>query len=911
MGENQNQQVAQAASGLNLNGLNPSNGQLSYALNSVVEGIDGQGISYQNEPGFTHCTDFPEGYLEIGKKAIPERGIILFWLANPHTGGSEMGQVKDCVYTTLINSSCLGFSPDYPIHKAFYRIIHCGTEVYWTDGRWRRYINLDKLPWVEVPDQDGCGFIDRVGEVDCNKLLVQPNFSIPSIDYKEVSGDGQLTAGTYQFTTQYANKDGEGYTSYYSVTNPLPIQDPTRITLDFNYPVNKAISLDISGIDVSGVYEYLNLAVIKTVNNISSFELVGSYRIEGGEKHLVYSGQKLRDLSEGDIFEKFPVYPVADTLYSVQGVLGWVGMTGAERINYQQIASQIIVGWEMVRLPKDAYKDPVLAAAYRGYMRDEVYPLEFVPLLTNGRQCDGFHIPGPQPTSHDLELVHSEDVPETDCERSDTAKPRWQVENTAVLDWKDLSPQGCEPVAVRRGRMGYWESTETYPCNKDIWGSLSGRPIRHHRMPDCTQAPHYGENGEVIYALGLRIDVNQVLDLIRNSSLTPEQKASIQGFKIVRGNRAGGQKSVIAKGLLHSVGKAQREGTTVYYPNYPLNDLRPDSFLRTSLSSPDSGHNSDRLLNGFSDPLSRYAFHSPDTHFYQPSLGNLIKLETVEYGTAQGHFVPVKDHSRYKFLTALDYSLALGAGAAAALLSLGLDGIDTGATLPTMKALLDIIEKLSPRTNFCYQFNTVGTYNKSLPVPVGNKQRTLELAAYTSPGLISVGDDHLLNNFQRESSVYLKTVGDFPAPHSYPGVPQDLSRFTLHDAGFCSDRIVENPTSAYYGTIKQNLAAQWGQLYSYETIDTGFQWLGSLNQNLQQPFRTIFGGDTFIGRFAYKTKMPFFLDNRVGVQDESDIEYSQLGNVAYPNYWLDTDNEEGTSFEILNLEIGNFWRKEQ
>ena len=47
----------------------------------------------------------------------------------------------------------------------------------------------------------------------------------------------------------------------------------------------------------------------------------------------------------------------------------------------------------------------------------------------------------------------------------------------------------------------------------------------------------------------------------------------------------------------------------------------------------------------------------------------------------------------------------------------------------------------------------------------------------------------------------------------------------------------------------------------------------------------IFGGDTFIGRHSYKTKLPFFLDNRVNAPDDSDIFYDEIGNVAYPKYW--------------------------
>ena len=49
-------------------------------------------------------------------------------------------------------------------------------------------------------------------------------------------------------------------------------------------------------------------------------------------------------------------------------------------------------------------------------------------------------------------------------------------------------------------------------------------------------------------------------------------------FKIVRGNRST-NKSIVAKGMLRNVGTYQRQEQTLYYPNYPYNDLNEDPFL--------------------------------------------------------------------------------------------------------------------------------------------------------------------------------------------------------------------------------------------------------------------------------------------------------------------------------------------
>ena len=138
------------------------------------------------------------------------------------------------------------------------------------------------------------------------------------------------------------------------------------------------------------------------------------------------------------------------------------------------------------------------------------------------------------------------------------------------------------------GEFAYWESTELYPCNVDVWGDLAGQPIRHHKFPDVLVSPVFETTSadfaapvmqnRATFPIGVKIDVQQVAFLIQTSSLTDAEKASIVGFKIVRGNRSA-NKSIIAKGILRNVGKYNREGTNYYYPNYPYNDLDKDPFL--------------------------------------------------------------------------------------------------------------------------------------------------------------------------------------------------------------------------------------------------------------------------------------------------------------------------------------------
>lgn len=1056
-------------------------GQLAYAKNAMVSAFDGNGITYQNEPGNELCFNIPEGYRIIGTHNIVEKSTIIVFLTNPTSSLSEIGQVQNCTYSTVINADCLNFNVNYPILKAVHKITNCSTEVYWTDGlNPMRYIDLDNLPFAER--LEGCEN-NTSTEIDCNKMRIMPEFFIPQLSYRDVESDGTLTAGTYQFAFQYASSLGSAYTSFYSVTNPLPIFDPLKVTPDFNYEVGKSIELTISNIDTTGLYEHFNIAVIKTINNIPSVDLVGTFPIQGPVQTIIYTGQSKAGitLSINDIFERFPTYETADDITTVNDILVFKGMTTTERLSYQYIANRVKLQWVSWKLPpqQDQFKDELNAADLRGYMRDEVYAYDLVFVLRNGHQTDRFPLIGRPPLASDLEIVDNADVVQDGnlCEEPEP-KHRWEVYNTASILGTDPGYDPDDPCyqgPYQFGDFSFWQSTEVYPCNDLVWENLQGQPIRHFKFPDNAITNHHDDDGN-IYPLGIRIDMETLYEAIRSAPLTEEQKRNIAAVKVVRANRANA-KSIIAKGLLFNVGQYAKEGTEYFYPNYPFNDLRPDPFISNSATGMfsqqlfgsfepaqtvlvaettlyegtipldtmttdndkvvatyrgtfggtttkkrlriyfdstviyDSGQiavnstnswlltatltrtnssridtkttlqilggfprfdtqnnfvngvdfaidhtltltgqvydfpnpgtavdgeitgNSaevnyvaaprlligDNLLDGFSDTASRmrYTFHSPDTSFFQPFLGTMLKIETVEYGNTRSHFVQVKDHSKYRFPSLESYLTALAVGIAVGFAS-GMYGVsnqpfDGAAAFTAFTILEDIIFKLLPKKNMAYQFNSVGNYTESAVIPngTGNKIRRLDIAAYLAPGLQGVGDENIVNNYQRESSVYLRTTAPLPYPDSILGVPQDNSRFTLGEVG-CQNRFYSRDVSSYYGSIKVPSPDQYGQIYSYDAIDTGYQFLVDVTQEFTGPrFRDVFGGDTFINKFAFKRKIPFFIDNRVGFPDESDVFYDELGNIGFPRYWFSTDirRGDGGGFGIgtlFGVKVNNF-----
>ena len=1051
------QEYNNATAGLNLDQtLNQiPKGRLTYALNASVENFDANSVNYQNEPGNELCVSFPPGYLLIGSHFIPERNKHIFFITNPETRDSQIGYMEnnDCVYRVLVNAPCLNFDINYPIHKVVHKLTNCSTEIYWTDGyNSRRYLDIDNIPKVLKSGTPLCN-PEYTDDLDCNQLKLQPNFNIPQLAIAEIKSTGNLEAGTYQFAVQYSDSLGNPFTSYYSVTNPTPIADPAITNVNFNYPVGKSIVVDVSNLDGSGLFEYFNLAVIKTVNAITSVELVGTYYIDNLQKQITYTGQNETQirLSINDIFEKFPYYDIAQDLTSVQDILVWDNLASISRVNYQKIANQISLQWESWRIPaNENYADETNATNLRSYLRDEVYPFEIVFLLRNGKQTDGFHIPGRVRGASE----NRPDVPSTDPDFVGSPSyesggvgysPYWKIYNTASVTGfsTGYTPDPNYKGPYQFGEFAYWESLETYPCNTDVWGDLAGQPIRHHKFPDVLVSPIYESKifagagsmamgNDAIFPIGVRIDPQQIATLIQTSSLTDEQKDEIVGFKIVRGDRST-NKSIVAKGMLRNVNSYTREEQDYFYPNYPYNDLRQDPFLTVTnnafaelcngydvnitqlgpdgyaevqytscnnnktakqkyytlgthqlcstskpiVLSPAKGEsgvatydeyivqvcpgvfpqgarvkyvdrfkgetclwvegwpsrpvytlqvvpgtvpvkgscpgqpgegNGDLCINyvktvtGSStckDPEQqpavtekyRQIFNSPETSFGQPFLGNVLKLESVMFGPGKAHFVEVKRNAKYKLITEEAQRDALKSSQALANIT---SPFNPTAMFTAYQAYLAIYINGITRKNYAYSFNSIADYNYGVGVPndLGVKQRPLDIARYLIPGVQNVGDIRNINNYNRESSVYLRTDLDKPilpfaseSPNMLSGanpIVVDRSRFTISEIGNCDIPAREEDISvvSYYASIKNIFDNQWGQIYSYEKVDTGFQALIGVNNS-----NTVFGGDTFIGRFAFKTKLPFFIDNRVNAPDDSDIFYDEIGNVAYPKYW--------------------------
>lgn len=631
----------------------------------------------------------------------------------------DLQQKELCKLDVVVKDKCFNFNKNYPVDIE-YRITDCGVNLYFTDNfNDRRYLyleneNFDSSKPLKVKQEfystlenefDDCGNNLYSDKIDCNKLNYNRCYEKPCICFNSVSTTGSLKEGVYQFFTSYSDKFGNELTNYSPATQNIPIYE-NKIKFNTNLETSKALTIDVKNLDKTS-FSHFNLVVAETIDNFTEFKLVGTFpltkNVDENFYRYTYTGNDstLKKLDYNDIFFRRPFYDKAKSVTKANDTLFYAGLEEYEKLNLQQAANDVKLYWQTVALTEAVYSKERNNFSYRGYQRDEVYSFGIVFEYCDGYETPAFHIPGPSEqyffNKYGLNVktvVNNDDV----IKQSDCAESRdeyWQVYNTGKviesLSDRDDSNLKCEDASCwEAGDFAYWESEEYYPNDKEIWGNLCNKPIRHHKFPDsCVTHIHNNdcaigtsfEVSNIVYPIGVKVDhvsvSNALNSIVAKGLITEEQKAKIHSYRIVRGNRSS-DKSIVAKGLLYDVWQYEKDDKTLYYPNYPYNDLNNDHFISPTdktydekkgislINLPNQSKVTTDLQSKF-EASGRYTFHSPDTHFFSPALGTILKLETVEYGKSEGYFTESLKQAEYKRLSFFARLLAFGIGIAAAL----------------------------------------------------------------------------------------------------------------------------------------------------------------------------------------------------------------------------------------------------
>ena len=618
-----------------------------HARNAVNNSTEGDFGTLENEASNKFCAEIP--YTVIGAVHLYDDKWAIYSTDNID---SEIGLFDEsqCSYSTIVNDKVLFFDKNHLIKGASKENYDCTWQLYWDDGKNpSRTLNIDNVPYKTTKRVvDDCVVETATNDLDDEAIRLARLMDTPCIDLKQ--GEvGTLLNGTYQVFVAYSI-NGTRVTDYMATSNLQSIF--------YHENVVGSLEVELSGLDTKRFDEF-ELGVVSYINQQTSASTFGYYSTQTKRITIDAIDQRLVAIPLEQLLLRTPAYEKSDAIYTVTNHLLRVGPTTKFDFNYQPLANKIKSNWVAVEYDADYYRD---AGSNVGYMRDEQYSFFIRWIYSTGEKSSSYHIPGRQAIGQDTQELAPDGVEIWEA----TKQPRWKVYNTATvtsLFGETLADGG---KVAKRGKMGYWESTERYPDNKpEIWDALCGKPIRHHKMPDDCVIPRHNGDATKINVLG--VEFNNIQPPVDNDGNLIK---GIVGYEILRGSRKG-NKSIIAKGIVNNMFEYNIPGTdrTGMYPNYPFNDLRPDPYLVSVF--PEDGRarqvsrNKDNKFAIDTYSKRHFTFHSPDTQFKHPFLsGTELKIYGEISGLAEGKFLDPYKHPKHKLLsdTTMLLAILLGLG---------------------------------------------------------------------------------------------------------------------------------------------------------------------------------------------------------------------------------------------------------
>lgn len=606
--------------------------QYSYARNAVRNSKEGDLGTIGNEPSPIFCFDAP--YKIVGHVDMPDDKIMIF-SGDGTSSEIGVGDTRRCTYTKLLNIPCLNFSEKFPVTGQSRKDFQRGVVVTFTDkNNPVRRIELNKVKKI----------------TSCEDLLLFKHISLPCISLNK-GQVGNVPNGSYSAAIAYV-VDGQKFTDWYSITNRVQVNSDTNSN-----------SLEVKISDLDQEFDQFQLVIVgnyidpTTKGATKLAKIVGTFSTKIHSVSVTdFINTTYKEVQLSDLVIQKTTWQKAGIIASNANYLIIGDLVGRDEENYQLKAMSITSEYVIEQVPSDYYE---VDGEDVGYYGDENYDYYIQGVYNTGELTDKFHIPGREATSKDRQTVSSADVYEYDEDFKDCADPdkieRWQVANTA----EEIIPYNnkfkCNRRVLGRGKMGYFESTDVYPDNKDMFGKWANTPIRYHKFPDECKVPRYETITGKTY-------VN--IKGVRFLNIPRFDNPSIVGYKISRSDRKGGNGTVVARGIMTNIRsyKDSLLNQEVIYSNYGVNDLTPDQFISSTQTSfkNNSEHDFTPLTDYYKD---RFSFYSPHTLF-EPrySLGTEIKIESEEVATVTGQFEKVYNHPRQKLMNQFSFWLAAAVG---------------------------------------------------------------------------------------------------------------------------------------------------------------------------------------------------------------------------------------------------------
>ena len=203
------------------------------------------------------------------------------------------------------------------------------------------------------------------------------------------------------------------------------------------------------------------------------------------------------------------------------------------------------------------------------------------------------------------------------------------------------------------------------------------------------------------------------------------------------------------------------------------------------------------------------------------------------------------------------------------------DGADTA---------LKLIQSLGSWRQHAVQYQSECRYENFAAPYAKNRRRPINDSRYLERGVTNYQNDYIINHVLRNESVIFDTTRDI---EDLTGALTDKSRpprmSTLPDNKEFDS--FSRRASSHYVALKTRLRDQYGQLGTIRQViaSTCVSDIGNVNSG------TLFGGDTYIGKYSEKNTLFYFQQWLNGQPDGAIKNYFKHQMFNWTAFWMDTD----------------------
>lgn len=364
------------------------------ALNFINFSEKGDIISMTSERGtieITNLADNVSGYQLIGHVVL-EKDILIV-LHNTSLNRNKFGWIDNAgVYTTALEDTNneLELDLDHPLSCQGRVLIDNSRILYFCDNKnFIRVINYDLSPQISA------GKIAKLSD-----LVLRADFpEITALSIQE--GSSEIKCGAHQFIFRYVDAKGN-YTIAGLPSQPVGIGAGTEVTSNLyqggysNIDSAKILKITISNIDTD--YEKLEVIVLSwdEDNNLKTY-VTGEVIIDGTTADFYFKGTEVYTISEEEALGVVTNYSSCKVINQKDGRLFGSNLsetTISDDEALRLFATKIELNYAVETVSGvNYYKDPYNNAFKVGYKRGEVYSFAFGVIYKNGAKSPAYHIP--------------------------------------------------------------------------------------------------------------------------------------------------------------------------------------------------------------------------------------------------------------------------------------------------------------------------------------------------------------------------------------------------------------------------------------------------------------------------------------------------------------------------------------